>query len=87
MAIPDLGKLSAALRDALTAVDDVKAGNAERLARAREAVETARRALAVAIVAAYVNGDRTGEIATATGYGREQVRRILRANGVEPRED
>ncbi|MEU4566425.1 hypothetical protein [Micromonospora sp. NPDC023956] len=42
-----------------------------------------RERLAVAIVTAYRDGTRVGEIAQITGYGREQVRRILRAGGVE----
>ncbi|WP_343445213.1 helix-turn-helix domain-containing protein [Micromonospora schwarzwaldensis] len=43
-----------------------------------------RERLAAAIVTAYRDGQRVGEIARVSGYGREQVRRILRANGVEP---
>jgi len=53
---------------------------------ARAAVPKARERLAAAIVTAYREGQRVGEIARITGYGREQVRRILRANGV-PAED
>lgn len=54
------------------------------VASARADVPQVRLRLAAAIVAAYRGGARVGEIARVTGYGREQVRRILRAGGVEP---
>lgn len=65
----------AALDRVTTAVAEVRA--------ARDAVPQARAALADAIVAAYRSGARIVQIAAVTGYGREQVRRILRAGGVE----
>jgi hypothetical protein len=57
------------------------------VAAARAAVPEARGRLAEAIVAAYQDGGmRVGEIARISGYGREQVRRILRRSGVESTE-
>jgi hypothetical protein len=53
------------------------------VAAARAAVPEVRARLAGEIVAAYRSGDRVGEIARVSRYGREQVRRILRAAGVE----
>ncbi|WFE62637.1 hypothetical protein [Micromonospora sp. WMMD714] len=76
----DLEAASEAYRAALQRVQD---GLAE-VAAARADVPKVREQLAVAIVAAYRNGTRVGEIARVAGYGREQVRRILRAGGVEP---
>ncbi|WP_229400968.1 hypothetical protein [Micromonospora okii] len=75
----DLEAASEAYRAALQRVQD---GLAE-VASARADVPKVRERLAVAIVAAYQNGARVGEIARVAGYGREQVRRILRAAGVE----
>ncbi|MGC5029966.1 hypothetical protein [Micromonospora sp. DT229] len=65
------------------ALQRVQDGLAE-VASARADVPKVRERLAAAIVAAYRDGRRVGEIAQVSGYGREQVRRILRANGVEP---
>ena len=76
----DLEAAAAAYRAALQRVQD---GLAE-VASARADVPKVRERLAAAIVTAYRGGQRVGEIARVTGYGREQVRRILRANGVEP---
>lgn len=66
----------------LAALQRVQDGLAE-VASARTDVPRVRERLAVAIVTAYRDGTRVGEIAQITGYGREQVRRILRAGGVE----
>lgn len=74
----DLEAASEAYRSALQRVQD---GIAE-VAAARADVPKVRERLAAAIVAAYRDGRRVGEIAQVTGYGREQVRRILRAGGV-----
>lgn len=76
----DLEAASEAYRAALQRVQD---GLAE-VASARVDVPRVRERLAAAIVTAYRGGTRVGEIARVSGYGREQVRRILRANGVEP---
>ncbi|WDZ85650.1 hypothetical protein [Micromonospora cathayae] len=78
--VGDLEAASEAYRAALQRVQD---GLAE-VASARADVPKVRERLADAIVAAYRGGTRVGEIARVTGYGREQVRRILRAGGVEP---
>ena len=75
----DLEAATAAYRAALNRVTDAIA----EVAAARTAVPEARARLAAAIVDAYRSGSRVGKIATVTGYGREQVRRILRAGGVE----
>ncbi|SCL14654.1 hypothetical protein [Micromonospora inyonensis] len=64
------------------ALQRVQDGLAE-VASARADVPKVRERLALAIVTAYRDGTRVGEIARVTGYGREQVRRILRAGGVE----
>jgi predicted transcriptional regulator len=53
---------------------------------AKEALEAARPVLAEAIVNAARSGMRQTEIVRASGYTREQVRRICRAAGVEPGE-
>ncbi|GAB3081171.1 hypothetical protein GCM10027186_44630 [Micromonospora schwarzwaldensis] len=76
----DLEAAADAYRAALQRVQD---GLAE-VASARADVPRVRERLAAAIVTAYRDGQRVGEIARVSGYGREQVRRILRANGVEP---
>lgn len=76
----DLEAASEAYRAALQRVQD---GLAE-VASARAEVPKVRKRLAAAIVTAYREGARVGEIARVTDYGREQVRRILRAGGVEP---
>ena len=69
----------AALKRVTDALDEVR--------EARAAVPQVRARLADAIVAAYRSGVRVGEIARVTGYGREQVRRILRKAGVTATED
>lgn len=76
----DLEAATAAYRAALQRVEDAQA----EVAEARTAVPEARATLAAAIVAAALGGTRVGDLAKITGYGREQVRRILRAGGVEP---
>ncbi len=76
----DLEAASAAYQAALQRVTDAVA----EVAAARAALPTARANLAEAIAAAYRAGARVGEIAKVSHYGREQVRRILRAGGVEP---
>jgi DNA invertase Pin-like site-specific DNA recombinase len=53
---------------------------------AKEALDKARPELAEAIAEAARAGVRQGEIVRATGYTREQVRRICRAAGIEPGE-
>lgn len=75
--------LEAAVRAYRAALARVENGLAE-VAEARAAVPEARQALAAAIVSAYGEGVRVGELAKLTNYGREQIRRILRAAGVEP---
>lgn len=69
-----------AYQQALQRVQDAQA----EVAAARADVPEARERLAAAIVASYGEGVRVGELAKRTGYGREQIRRILRAAGVEP---
>lgn len=78
------GDLEAAAQAYRAALQRVQDGLAE-VASARADVPKVREQLAAAIVTAYRDGGhRVGEIARVTGYGREQVRRILRAGGVEP---
>jgi len=75
----DLDAAVQAYRAAQQRVVDVRAE--ERAAVA--AVPEARAQLAAAIVAEARAGGRVVDLARRTGYGREQVRRILRAGGVE----
>jgi hypothetical protein len=77
--ISALEAASAAYQAALQRVTDALA----EVADARAAVPDARARLAEAIVEAYRDGVRVGDIARISPYGREQVRRILRAAGVE----
>jgi BMFP domain-containing protein YqiC len=53
-------------------------------AAARARVDGARQELHKAIVAEYGRGVRQVDIVKRTGYTRERVRQILRADGVEP---
>ena len=69
-----------AYRAAKNGVDRAKAAVKTALA----VVPVARARLAKAIVADYERGERIGELARRSGYGREQVRRILRKAGIEP---
>jgi hypothetical protein len=57
------------------------------LADARANVPVARQRLADAIVAATLAGARQVDVMAASGYSREQVRRILRAAGVDSATD
>jgi F0F1-type ATP synthase membrane subunit b/b' len=52
---------------------------------AKQALDEARPHLAQAIVDAARAGTRQSEIVRVTGYTREQVRRICRAAGIEPK--
>jgi hypothetical protein len=81
-----LDDLTAAYRRAERAVVTVERAAEERVRAARERRTVARLALAEGIVAAWQSGTAQAEIARRTGYSREQVRRILRAGGVEPGE-
>lgn len=51
-------------------------------AEARRKVDEARATLHAAIVEAYQDGARVGQLATRTGYNRETIRRVLRAAGI-----
>jgi len=78
-----LGEVEAAAeayRDAMSAVDEAKAAVKHALGE----VPPARDHLHAAIVAAYRAGARVRALAPASGYGREQVRRILRKAGIDP---
>lgn len=75
----DLEPALAAYRAALDAADKAKAA----VKAANTVVPVARARLARAIVAEYRDGARVRDLADRTGYGREQIRRILRAAGVE----
>lgn len=78
----DLEAAAEAYQAARQRVDGAKA----EVAAAQAALPEARQRLATAIVARYKAGGQPGrvsEIARVTGYGREQVRRILRAAGIE----
>ena len=57
-----------------------------RVGPARTAVDRARLELAEAIAEAARSGMRQVDIVRASGYTRENVRRILRAAGIEPDE-
>ena len=76
----DLEAAARAYAAALAAVTDAQ----ERLAEARQGVPAARQHLAEEIVRATLAGARQVDVMAASGYSREQVRRILRSGGVEP---
>lgn len=80
----DLEAATHAYREAQAAVEAAKAEAKQLVADARTNVTRTRERLAGAIVAAALAGRRQRDIAETTGYQREQVRRILRAGGVEP---
>jgi hypothetical protein len=54
------------------------------VADARDAAEDKRLALNAAIVEAVRAGTRRKDIVAVTGFGREWIRRICRAAGIEP---
>ncbi|MEV0330130.1 hypothetical protein AB0H63_27300 [Micromonospora echinospora] len=68
---------------ARAAVTDAQVEADRIVAAAKTDVVAARARLADAIVAAARGGMRQVDIVRATGYTRERVRQILRANGVE----
>ncbi|MFE0589158.1 hypothetical protein [Micromonospora echinospora] len=68
---------------ARAAVIDAQVEADQLVAAAKSDVVAARTRLADAIVAAARSGMRQVDIVRATGYTRERVRQILRANGVE----
>jgi hypothetical protein len=77
-----LDDLEAAARAYAEAQDAVAAAQ-QQVAQARDAVPVARERLAAEIVRATLAGARQVDVMAASGYSREQVRRILRAAGVE----
>ncbi|MEV1321442.1 hypothetical protein PSN13_01359 [Micromonospora saelicesensis] len=80
----DLAAAVRAYEVARSAVTDAQEEEAARIvAAAKPGVVAARKRLPDAIVAAARNGSRQVDIVPATGYTRERVRQILRANGVE----
>ncbi|MEU4780221.1 hypothetical protein [Micromonospora sp. NPDC023633] len=79
----DLAAAVRAYEVARSAATDAQEEAARIVAAAKTDVVAARRRLADAIVAAARNGMRHVAIVRATGYTRERVRQILRANGVE----
>jgi hypothetical protein len=81
--LDDLEAAARAYQDAQAAVVDVQ----RQVAENRANVPHARERLAEAIVAAALVGVRLRDIVKVTGCSREQVRRILRAGGVEPPTD
>ncbi len=80
----DVDQAASAHRQALARVGTVKATYAQQLREARQSVDAARAALAQAIIEAYRDGARVGELAQRSRYSRETVRVILRTAGVEP---
>lgn len=81
-----LDDLARAFRRAEAAVPAAERDAEARIKKARQARDEARRVLAEAIVAAWRSGTSQVDIAKRTGYSREQVRRILRREGVQPEE-
>lgn len=79
-----LDDLVQAFRRAERAVPAAERAAEARVRAAREAKTAARDALHAGIIEAWNAGTPQVEIARRTGYSREQVRRILRAAGVEP---
>jgi hypothetical protein len=78
-----LDDLEAAVQAYADAQAAVVAAQQEVAARKADVPRTRER-LAAAIVAATQAGVRQVDIVRVTGYGREQIRRIVRAAGVEP---
>lgn len=82
-----MGQLEADARAyaaANAAVGTAQRAAAARVADARRKATLAREALHRTICDAAVGGMRPTEIAARSGYSREQVRKILRAGGVDP---
>jgi len=79
----NLERAAEAHHAALSALEEIKAENAERLRQARQRIEDSRAELAKAIVKSYLDGERVGELSRRTGYTRETIRVILRAAAVE----
>ncbi|MEU7903227.1 hypothetical protein [Actinoplanes sp. NPDC049118] len=77
-----LSDLEAAAR-AYQAAQDAVTEAQQRVAEARAEVPAARERLGQEIVRATLAGARQVDVMAASGYSREQVRRILRAAGVE----
>jgi hypothetical protein len=77
--LKDLERAAQAYADAQAAVVEAQ----QALADVRADVPGARQRLAEAIVAATLAGARQVDVMRVSGYSREQVRRILRAAGVE----
>ena len=83
----DFNTLIRAFRRASRVAEDAERVAQEQVRRKRQAREAAREALAMGIVEAWQTGALSqSEMARRTGYSREQIRRILRAHGVEPGE-
>lgn len=80
----DLEAAAREYREAQAAIETAKEDARQLVVQARERATQARERLAAAIVAAARAGRRQKDIAETAGYQREQVRRILRAGGVEP---
>ncbi|WP_412748300.1 hypothetical protein [Krasilnikovia sp. M28-CT-15] len=77
--LKDLETAAQAYADAQGAIAEAQ----QALSAARDDVRIARQGLADAIVAATLAGARQIDVMKVTGYSREQIRRILRAAGVE----
>lgn len=73
-----------AFRAAQARVPAAEAEAKASVVAARTAVEQARAVRDAAIVAEALAGVAQVDIIRRTGYGRETIRRILRAGGVEP---
>lgn len=73
-----------AYRAAQAALKRAEESAQERVRAARQRADQARLALATAIVEEARAGTPQKEIVRISGYSRENVRTILRANGVEP---
>ncbi|MET8147485.1 hypothetical protein ACIBSW_05725 [Actinoplanes sp. NPDC049668] len=77
--LSDLEDAARAYRAAQDAVTEAQ----QRVAEARAEVPAARERLGQEIVRATLAGVRQVDVMAASGYSREQVRRILRSAGVE----
>jgi DNA-binding NarL/FixJ family response regulator len=80
----DLDRAAAAHQAALAKVNEIKQTYTEHLRAARAEVDATRTVLADAIVHAYEDGTKVGDIARRASYSRETVRVVLRNAGVEP---
>ena len=82
--VDQLGEALRAFKAAQAGVPRAEVRARTLVAAARARVDAARANLAGTIVAEYQRGARVADLASRAEYSRENIRRILRAAGVEP---